>query len=237
FQTVMKRGSAPFVIGTIGVGLGILGFALGDATVQDHRYIHMTIGITWMSVNLFLGLILYPVANQLDEEIRGMLYAHLAPKLTVFLPTLLIVAIGSGLPLAIQMNQFPNPEPWLAIAALVIVIGVSLAFGWQLNAWRDTRWQGIIGLGSVGSIAWVAMTYSQLHGLSGAMLLTLLIGSLAIINGMGLILAGNIRICSMLTSRDPDYGAIATIGQRNVYLARIQVFLLVLIVDSVVRGI
>ncbi|MFB6187177.1 MAG: hypothetical protein ABEI86_09970 [Halobacteriaceae archaeon] len=222
-----------FVFGSITLSLVVLVFGTVYAPLFLHRYIHMVVGIMWTTTNIFIAFIIGPVLRQMDENSQVNFFRQFTPKVVFLLPMLLILAISIGLPLAIQMRLFTHPIPWLALLFFVNVTGILLIFGWRFNAWTDRRWQTPFVLLVLLSLIGVGMTIRQFQMTTTNMTLTLIDGTLLILNGLGLILANNLRVCSELFSNKPNTSIIVGLALQNTVLARVQIFLQLVIIISV----
>lgn len=221
---------ATAIIGTV-ITVGLYGFV--TSSVFRVRYLHLVLGLLWTGCNLLLGLVIGPTLSELDDRRAAAVYGRTAPRLTLLLPALLILVIGIGLPLAVQMHLFPHAGPWLALFMFLNLTGVLLVFGWRFDAWQDWRWITPVTLVTLASVGLFVATLSQFGMTLRSMLLTLIVGSMILINGLGLILSGNLKASLEARTQDPNTGLIAAIGRQNTALARLQILLQITIILSV----
>ena len=199
------RANPAFAGGVVGVSLLALAYAVTVASVQMHTYVHVMSGVLWTGADLFMGLVLGPVAGGLDESESAALFRRLTPKTAFFLPSMALVTIAGGITLAQRVGWFSNAGPWLALFTAVNAIPILLLLGWRLDAYGDRRWQAAFAIVTVLSV-----------------------------QGFGFLLPGEIRMYQEMTSPDPDAGVIARIGERNAKLGGVQgVFQLSLVVAMV----
>lgn len=222
-----------YTAGVLGSALAVLTYGLVAAPVIQARYIHLVLGLLWTGGNLVLGVVIGPALAQLDDEPAGAFYARAAPRLGLLLPALLVTVIGIGLPLSIRMQLFDHAAPWLALVALAGGAGVLAVFGWRFDAWRDRRWLLALAAVVVASLGGFAATASQFGMVSTSMFLTLVVGTLIAVVGLGLILANDVRAVLEARSTDPDPGFVASLGRQNAWFARVQILLQLFIVVSV----
>jgi len=62
-----------------------------------------------------VGLVIGPVVGGLDGEQSAAVFRRLIPKPTFLLPSLALVTIATGIPLATRLGRFPNAEPGPAL--------------------------------------------------------------------------------------------------------------------------
>jgi hypothetical protein len=198
------------------------GYVQTMGTTQQHTFVHVMTGVLWTGIDIFMGLVIGPVVGGLDEESASKFFQRFTPKSAFLLPTIAVVAIFSGITLAIRTELLPTPDAWLALFTLINLPGALLLIGWQFDAWRDRRWLVPFLLAAVGSITWVALTVGGLRMPSPAILAALAIVSVLNLEGFGVILPGEIRVYLEMNTVDPDPGLIQQIGQRNAKLAGVQ---------------
>lgn len=228
------RANPAFAGGVVGVSLLALAYAVTVASVQMHTYVHVMSGVLWTGADLFMGLVLGPVAGGLDESESAALFRRLTPKTAFFLPSMALVTIAGGITLAQRVGWFSNAGPWLALFTAVNAIPILLLLGWRLDAYGDRRWQAVFAVVTVGSLAWVAATIGSLTMTEPIILLSLAIVTVLSVQGFGFLLPGEIRMYQEMTSPDPDAGVIARIGERNAKLGGVQgLFQLSLVVAMV----
>ena len=229
-----QRANPAFAVGVVAVALAALLYATAMASVQMHTYVHVMSGVLWTGTDLFIGAILGPVIGGLDEEASAAVFERLTPKTAFFLPSMAFLTIATGIPLALRLGVFPNAGPWLALFTFANVVPILLLLGWRLDAFGDWRWQLPFAVGTVGSLAWVAVTITALRMTEPALVVALALVTILSVQGFGFLMPGEIRIYKQMVSPDPDAGVISAIGQQNAKLGGLQGLVqLVLIADMV----
>jgi hypothetical protein len=229
-----RRANPAFAVGVVAVTILALVYATTVAPLQHHTYIHVMAGVLWTGTDLFIGAILGPVIGGLDEEASAAVFERLTPKTAFFLPSMATLTIATGIPLALRLGVFPHSGPWLALFTFFNVVPILLLLGWRLNAFGDWRWQVPFAVGTLGSLAWVAMTIGAFQMTAPVIVVALVIVTLLSVQGFGFLMPGEIRIYRQMISPNPDPGVISAIGQQNAKLGGVQgVMQLVLIVDMV----
>jgi hypothetical protein len=228
------RANPAFAGGIVAVAILALAYTLTEPPVIHHTYIHVMTGVLWTGIDLFMGAVVGPVVGGLDEQASADVFRRLTPKTTFLLPSLAVVSIATGITLAGRVVPFPHAEPWLALFTAANLIPALALLAWRLDAWRDWRWQLPFAVASVGSLAWVGLTVDELAMTTPAIVAALAIVTVLSVQGFGVLLPGEIKMYSEMTSPDPDDGVISTIGRQNAMLGGVQgVFQLVLVVVMV----
>lgn len=202
--------------------LAALGYVVTIGTTQQHRFVHVMAGVLWTGIDIFVGLVIGPVIGSLDEEAAADFFSRFTPKAAFLLPTVAIVTIFGGITFAIRTDLLPSPDAWLALFTLVNLPGALLLIGWQLEAWRDRRWQALFGITAIASAAWVGTTIGGLVWPSTTVLLALIIVTVLNLQGFGIILPGELRVYREIRSSSPDTSLIQSVGKRNAMLGGIQ---------------
>lgn len=229
-----QRANPAFAVAVVAVPLAALGYALTVASIQGHTYVHVMAGVLWTGIDVFIGAVLGPVIGGLDEAESAAVFQRLTPKTAFLLPSLATVTIASGIALALELGYLADGEGWLALFTAANLIPILLLLGWRLDAWRDWRWQVPFGVATVGSLAWVAMTISELGSIDPTIAVALAIVTILSVQGFGFLMPGELRIYRQMTSASPDSGVIAAIGKQNAMLGGVQgLFQLLLILDMV----
>jgi len=229
-----QRANPAFAVGVVAVALSALLYATTVASIQHHTYIHVMAGVLWTGTDLFLGAILGPVIGGLDDEASAAVFERLTPKTAFFLPSMAFLTIATGIPLALRLGVFPNAGPWLALFTLFNVVPILLLLGWRLDAVGDWRWQLPFAVGTVGSLAWVAVSIGAFEMTAPALAVALVLVTLLSVQGFGFLMPGEIRIYKQMVSPAPDASVISAIGQQNAKLGGVQGLVqLVLIADMV----
>ncbi|WP_256027994.1 hypothetical protein [Natronomonas aquatica] len=219
----MARAANPaFAVAVVFLPLAVFGYVQTAGTTTQHTFVHVMAGVLWTGIDIFMGLVVGPVIGGLDEESASEFFRRFTPKSAFLLPTIAVVAIFSGITLAIRTELLPSPDAWLALFTLVNLPGALLLIGWQFDAWRDPRWVAPFAVSLLGSAAWVAVTVGGLRIPGPAILAALVIVTVLNLEGFGLILPGEIRVYREMNAAEPDAGLIQRIGQRNAKLAGVQ---------------
>jgi hypothetical protein len=191
-------------------------------------------GVSWTGIDLFIGAVLGPVVGGLSEEESAAVFQRLTPKTAFLLPTLALVAIASGITLALRQGRFPHAEPWLALFTFMTLVPALVLIAYRLDGWRDWRWQLPFAVALVGSGTWVLLTIGELQMTTPAVAVALGIVTILSVQGFGFLMPGEIRIYQEMTSQDPDTAVITAIGKQNAMLGGVQgLFQLLLILDMV----
>ncbi|MDY7081958.1 MAG: hypothetical protein SXQ77_06015, partial [Halobacteria archaeon] len=101
------------------------------------------------------------------------------------------------------------------------------------DVWWDWRWATTFVLTGLTSLIWFVSTLGNFEMATWNMVATLVVGTLLIYNGIGIILPGDIRVGREVGSEDTDKSVISYISKRNTRLARLQLFLQLVIIISV----
>jgi hypothetical protein len=191
-------------------------------------------GVLWTGIDLFIALIFGPVLGSLSLKERSSIFQRFTPKMTFLMPTLALVTIFGGITLALRLGVFPHAGPWIALFSTAATLLSLLLIGWQFDAFRDWRWQGLFVAALVGHAAYLAMTLPAFALTSPAMMVTLAIVTVLTVLGFGVLMPGEACIYLEMVSTDPDPAVISRYGLRNARLSGIQgVFQLAIIVVMV----
>lgn len=229
-----RRANPAFAAGVVAVPFAALGFALTVATLEQHTYVHVMAGVLWTGIDLFIGLVLGPVAGGMDDDASAELFERLTPKTAFLLPTLALVTIASGVTLARKLGLFQHADPWLALFTAANLIPSLLLIGWRLDCYRDWRWQVPFVVATVGSLAWVALTIDEFAMTSHGIVVALVLVTALSVQGFGFLMPGEVRMYFEMTSADPDSAVISRIGRRNAMLGAVQGFLQLLLIADMV---
>ncbi|WP_189000405.1 MULTISPECIES: hypothetical protein [Haloarcula] len=229
-----ERANPAFAAGVVVVAVAALAYATTGASIQHHTYVHVMAGVLWTGTDIFIGAILGPVIGSLGEEQSAAVFEKLTPKTSFFLPSMAFLTIASGLALALRLDLFTNPGPWLALFTAANLIPVFLLLGWRLNAWSDWRWQLPFAVATLGSLAWVATTIGQFQMTEPAIVVALALVTVLSVQGFGFLMPGEIRIYKEMTSPAPDASVISAIGQQNAMLGGVQGLVQLLLIADMV---
>ena len=216
------RANPAFAVGAVALPLAALVYVVTNGTLQQHTYVHVMAGVLWTGIDLFMALVLGPVIGGLDAEERASVFQRFTPKMTFLLPTLALVTIGGGITLSLRMGLFPHADAWLAVFTAVTLVPSLLLIGWQLDAFRDWRWQAWFGLATVGSVAYLAVALPGFDMTNHAIAAALVIVAALSVVGFGVLMPGEVRMYREMTSANPDTQLIGDIGLRNAKLSGVQ---------------
>ncbi|WP_349292259.1 hypothetical protein [Halobacterium zhouii] len=216
------RANSAFAAGAVALPLAALVYAVAFGTVEQHTYVHVMAGVLWTGIDLFMAIVLGPVLGGLDVEERASVFQRFTPKMTFLLPTLALVTIVGGITLALRMDLFPHADAWLAVFTTVTLLPALALIGWQLDAFRDWRWQAWFGAATVGSVAYLVVALPGFAMTNHAIAAALVIVAALSVVGFGVLMPGEVRIYREMTSANPDTQLIGDIGMRNAKLSGVQ---------------
>ena len=216
------RANSAFAVGAVAVPIAALAYVVAFGTLQQHTYVHVMAGVLWTGIDLFMAMVLGPVIGGLDAEERADVFQRFTPKMTFLLPTLALVTIVGGITLALRMGLFPYADAWLAVFTAVTLVPALLLIGWQLDAFRDWRWQAWFGVAAVGSAAYLAVALPGFGMTNHAIAAAIVIVAALSVIGFGVLMPGEVRMYREMTSVNPDTQLIGDIGMRNAKLAGVQ---------------
>ncbi|WP_345780937.1 hypothetical protein [Halosolutus gelatinilyticus] len=217
-----SRANPAFAAGVIVIPIAALAYAIRFGTVQQHTYVHVTAGVLWTGIDLFMALVLGPVLGGLDVSERASVFERFTPKMTFLMPALALVTIAGGITLAIRLGIFPHADPWIALFSTCSVLPALLLLGWQLKAVRDRRWQAAFAIALVAHAAFLAVTLPAFETTTPSIAVSLAIVIVLTVLGFGVLLPGEARIYLEMVSADPDPNVISRYGMRNAKLSGVQ---------------
>ena len=217
-----NRANPAFAAGVVAVPIIALIYAVTVGPLRHLTYVHVTAGVLWTGVDLFMGLVIGPVLGGLAVKERAAVFRRLTPKTTFLMPALALVTIFGGVVLAQRLGKFPHADPWIALMSTAISLPVVLLVAKQFDALTDRRTLGVFAVVLVGHAAWLFQTLPDFAMTSPEIVAALVIVTLLSILGFGVLLPGEIRMYLEMTSGDPDEDVISAIGMRNAKLAGVQ---------------
>jgi hypothetical protein len=217
-----QRANPAFSVGAVLVPVTALVYATTVANRIHHTYVHVMAGVLWTGIDLFMAMVLGPVLGGLGVDERANVFQRFTPKMLFLLPTLALVTIAGGITLAIRMALFPHADAWLAIFTAVTLVPALLLIGWQLDAFRDWRWQAWFAVAAVGSGAYLAVAVPGFAMTNHAIAAALGIVAALTVIGFGVLMPGEVKIYQEMVSDDPDVQLIGDIGMRNAKLSGVQ---------------
>jgi len=217
-----NQANPAFAAGAVAVPVLALVGAVASGSFRAILYVHVTAGVLWTGIDLFVGTVLGPVLGGLEPDRRAAFFSRFTPKMTFLMPALALVTISGGIVVALERGLFPHSDPWLALMTAGTLVPVVGSVGYQFDAFDDRRWQVAAGAVLVVSGGALALTLPEfamtLHWTAGAIVIVTLLS----INGFGLILPGEVKIYREVISENPDTDEIGRIGLRNARLGGLQ---------------
>lgn len=110
------------------VGVGCLAIAVLVVTIARDwlwglAFFHVIGGGVWITIDLFLGLVLGPIMARMSVPARMELVRRLMPKMMVIMPPVVIATLTAGFQLARReaMLAVPYPQHWWLTASFIVV--------------------------------------------------------------------------------------------------------------------
>ena len=126
-ESVEKSQTGP-IVNLWGVGVACLAIVVLIVTIaEDWRwgldFFHVICGGVWITIDLFLGLILGPIMARMSIPARMELTKRLMPKMMVIMPPVVIATLTAGFQLARRtgMLDIPYPQHWWLTASYIVV--------------------------------------------------------------------------------------------------------------------
>lgn len=121
------------------VGLAIVAamFALlvaGIATDElwPLEILHVGGGAAWITIDLFMGLILGPILGRLSVPARIEMVTKLMPKMVVIMPTVVTLALAAGWQLGLKIGTVESSyvnHGWIVASYIIVGIMAVIALG------------------------------------------------------------------------------------------------------------
>jgi hypothetical protein len=119
------------------VGVACLSIVVLIVTIaQNWRwgldFFHVVGGGVWITIDLFVGLILGPIMARMSVPARMELTRRLMPKMMVLMPPVVIATLTAGFQLARRTGVLGVPYPqhwWLTASYIVVGIMALIAYG------------------------------------------------------------------------------------------------------------
>jgi predicted neutral ceramidase superfamily lipid hydrolase len=217
-----EQANPAFAAGAVAIPVLALVAALTVGDLRTLTYVHVMAGALWTGIDLFIGMVVGPVAGGMTLDQRAGFFRRFTPKMTFLMPVLAAVTISGGVVLALELGKFPHADPWLAMMTAAILVPVVLLVGWQFDALTHPRTLVALGIVLVVSGSYLALTVSSFVMTDTWIVAALGIVTLLSVIGFGVILPGEVRIYRQIVSEDPDDEIIGTIGMRNARLGGVQ---------------
>lgn len=110
------------------VGVACLAIVVLIVTIAENwlwglDFFHVVGGGVWITIDLFMGLILGPILARMSIPARMELTRRLMPKMMVIMPPVVIATLTAGFQLArrVDMLNVPYPQHWWLTASFIIV--------------------------------------------------------------------------------------------------------------------
>jgi hypothetical protein len=95
-------------------------------------FFHVVGGGLWTGIDLFVGFVIGPIIGRLSIPARAEFSARFMPMMVVIMPTLVLMTLGSGFQLALDLGnlfvQNPN-HGWLVASFIVVGVMATVALG------------------------------------------------------------------------------------------------------------
>ena len=95
-------------------------------------FFHVVGGSIWITIDLFMGLILGPILARMSIPARMELTRRLMPKMMVLMPPVVIATLTAGYQLARRVDALTVPYPqhwWLTASYIVVGLMALIAYG------------------------------------------------------------------------------------------------------------
>ncbi|MBI4297550.1 MAG: hypothetical protein HY676_03365 [Chloroflexi bacterium] len=97
-------------------------------------FAHVAFGAAWTIIDLFLGLVIGPILGRMPIRARLELITRLMPKMSVIMPTVVVVTLVAGFQLGLQVGVLYSIHPYHAwILASFAVVGVMALIALGIN--------------------------------------------------------------------------------------------------------
>jgi hypothetical protein len=135
-QRVEEPQTGP-IVNLWGVGVACLAIVVLIVTIaEDWRwgldFFHVVGGGVWITIDLFVGLILGPIMARMSIPARIELTKRLMPKMMVIMPPVVIATLTAGFQLARRTGMLGVPYPqhwWLTASYIVVGLMTLIAYG------------------------------------------------------------------------------------------------------------
>jgi hypothetical protein len=111
-------------------GLLILGIATDQ--LWPLELLHVGGGAAWITIDLFMGLILGPILGRLSVPARIELVTRLMPKMVVIMPTVVTLALAAGWQLGVHLGTVQTDyvnHGWIVASFVIVGIMAVIALG------------------------------------------------------------------------------------------------------------
>jgi hypothetical protein len=107
----------------VALALAVLTVAVAIDNLWLLNFIHVTAGVMWTGIDLFMGFVIGPILRGAPFVARQAIILRLMPKTLFLLPTVAAITSTSGWFHARQLGllDIPYPAFWWVVASLMIV--------------------------------------------------------------------------------------------------------------------
>ena len=136
FERVEKAQTGP-IVSLWGVAVACLVIVVLIVTIAKNwlwglDFFHVVGGGMWITIDLFMGLILGPILARMSVPARMELTRRLMPKMMVLMPPVVIATLAAGYQLTRRIGMLSIPYPrhwWLTASFIVIGLVAIIAYG------------------------------------------------------------------------------------------------------------
>jgi hypothetical protein len=133
---VEKGQTGPIVslwgVAAAGLVLVVLILTIANNWLWGLDFFHVVGGAIWITVDLFMGLIIGPIMARMSIPARMELIRRLMPKMMVVMPLVVISTLTAGFQLARRVGMLAIPYPqhwWLTASFIVVGLMAIIAYG------------------------------------------------------------------------------------------------------------
>ena len=107
------------------VALAAMIFAIENPGLWLLNFMHVSSGILWTGVDLFMGFVIGPIMRRISLDARRQIVARLMPRMLYLMTTLSIITGTTGWYLAERLGLLGLPYPqfgWVLAALIILTI-------------------------------------------------------------------------------------------------------------------
>lgn len=129
-RTIVPLAGLPFV----GLALAFLLFAVVSGSYWALTLAHVAFGAAWTIIDLFFGLVIGPVLGVMPPRARLELVTRLMPKMSLLMPTVVIITLVAGFQLGLVSGALLVTHPYHGwVLASFAVVGVMSLIAMGVN--------------------------------------------------------------------------------------------------------
>jgi hypothetical protein len=125
------------IVNLWGVAAGCLAIVVLIVTIAENwrwglDFFHVVGGGVWITIDLFMGLVIGPILVKMSIPARMELTRRLMPKMMVIMPPVVIATLTAGFQLARRIDMLSVPYPqhwWLTSSYIVVGLMALIAYG------------------------------------------------------------------------------------------------------------